>query len=104
VDPVLGSLVYQLPRGVTLEYDLCLGCTIACWKGIIKNIHFGGSIEPLAIIEVLDPKKTSFRPSKWPWKFRNRKTAKNSKLSRNCFEPIGIGGGYRYPPRSIIPP
>jgi hypothetical protein len=40
---------------------------IACWKGIIEEIHFGGSIKDLQyIIEVLDPKKTSFRPSKWP--------------------------------------
>jgi hypothetical protein len=29
------------------------------------------------------PRKTSFRASKWPWKFRTRKkTAKNSKLSK----------------------
>jgi hypothetical protein len=92
VDPILGSLVYQLPGGVTLAYDLCLGCMIAHWKGIIEEIHFGGSIRALTIIEVLDPKKTSFRPSKWPQKFRNRKTAKNSKLPEDCFEPVGIGG------------
>jgi hypothetical protein len=24
--------------------------------------------------------------------FRNRKTAKNSKLPENCFEPVGVGG------------
>jgi hypothetical protein len=41
VDPVLGSLVYQLPEGVTLAYDLHLGRTIAHWKGIIEDIHFG---------------------------------------------------------------
>jgi hypothetical protein len=47
--------------------------------------------------------KKSFRPSKWPRKFRNRKTAKNSKLPKNCFEPVGQGG---WPPRSswINPP
>jgi hypothetical protein len=39
---------------------------ISYWKGIIKDIHFGGPIMPLAIIEELDPKKPSFRPSKWP--------------------------------------
>jgi hypothetical protein len=42
--PVLGSLVYQLPGGVTLTYDLRLGYTIAHWRGIIKDINFGGSI------------------------------------------------------------
>jgi hypothetical protein len=39
---------------------------IARWKGIIKEINFGGSIMPLAIIENLDPEKPSIRPSKWP--------------------------------------
>jgi hypothetical protein len=41
---------------------------IARWKGIIEGIHFGGSIIHLGIIEEIDPKKPSFRPSKWPWK------------------------------------
>ena len=47
MDPVLGSFVYQLPEGVTLAYDLCLGRTIARWKGIIEEIHLGGSIKDL---------------------------------------------------------
>jgi hypothetical protein len=97
VDLILGSLVYQLPRGVTLAYDLCLGSMIAHWKGIIEEIHFGGSFKSFDYIEVIDPKKNSFRPSKWPRKFRNQKNAKNSKLSKDCFEPIGIGG---WPPIS----
>jgi hypothetical protein len=76
VDPVLGSLVYQLPGGITLAYDLCLGHTIARWKGIDEEIHFGGSIKPLAIIEVLDHEKTSFRPSKWPQSLGTEKLLK----------------------------
>jgi hypothetical protein len=43
---------------------------IARWKGIVEEIHFGGSIMPSAIIEKLDPKKPSFRPSKWPRKLK----------------------------------
>jgi hypothetical protein len=39
---------------------------IALWKGIFKDIHFGGSIMPLVIIENLDSEKPSFRPSKCP--------------------------------------
>jgi hypothetical protein len=69
---------------------------IARWKGIVEEIHFGGSIMPLAIIEEINPEKPSFRPSKWPWK----KIAKNSKfpkLPENCFEPVGKGG---WPPIS----
>jgi hypothetical protein len=75
---------------------------IARWKGIIKEIHFGGSIMPLDIIENLDLEKPSFGPSKWP---RKLKTAKNSKLPNlpeNCFEPVEKVGGHRYPPGSIV--
>jgi hypothetical protein len=70
---------------------------IACWKGIIEEIHFGGSIMPLDIIENLYLEKPSFGPSKWP---RKLKTAKNSKLPNlpeNCFEPVEKGG---WPPIS----
>jgi hypothetical protein len=45
MDPVLGSMVYQFLGGVTLAYDLCLGRTIARWKGIDEDIHFGGPIK-----------------------------------------------------------
>jgi hypothetical protein len=56
--PRLGKLVHQLHGVVTFAYDLHFRCMIAHWKGIIEEIHFGGSIIPLAIIEELDPKKT----------------------------------------------
>jgi hypothetical protein len=52
----------------------------------------GAQLDPLAISEVVDLKKTSFRPSKWPWKFRNQETAQNSKLLEDCFQLVGIGG------------
>jgi hypothetical protein len=70
---------------------------IARWKGIVEEIHFGGSIMPLDIIENLYLEKPSFGPSKWP---RKLKLAKNSKLPKwpeNCFEPFGKGG---WPPIS----
>jgi hypothetical protein len=95
--PCLGKLVHQLPGVVTFAYDLRFRRMIARWKGIIKEIHFGGSIMPLNIIENLNLEKTSFGPSKWP---RKLKTAKNSKLPNlleNCFEPVGKGG---WPPIS----
>jgi hypothetical protein len=90
--PCLGKLVHQLLRVVTFAYDLRFRCMIAHWKGIIKEIHFGGSIMPSYIIENLYLEKPSFGPSKWP---RKLKTAKNSKLSNfpeNYFEPVGKGG------------
>jgi hypothetical protein len=62
--PRLGKLVHQLLGVVTFAYDLCFRCVIARWKGIVEEIHFGGSIMPLAIIEELYPEKPSFRPSK----------------------------------------
>jgi hypothetical protein len=43
--PRLGKLVHQLPGVVTFAYDLRFRRTIARWKGIIKEIHFGGSIK-----------------------------------------------------------
>jgi hypothetical protein len=51
----------------------------------------------LAIIEKLDPKKPSFRPSKWPQKLKTAKNSKLPKLPENCFEPVGKGG---WPPIS----
>jgi hypothetical protein len=76
---------------------------IARWKGIIEEIHFGGSIMPLAIIENLYLEKPSFRPSKWPRKLKPAKNSKLPKLPENCFEPVGKGG---WPPIStwINPP
>jgi hypothetical protein len=52
---------------------------IARWKSIFEEIHFGGSIMPLDIIENLYLEKPSFRPSKWS---RKLKLAKNSKLPK----------------------
>jgi hypothetical protein len=41
--PRLGKLVHQLPGVVTFAYDLRFRRVIARWKGIIEEIHFGGS-------------------------------------------------------------
>jgi hypothetical protein len=76
---------------------------IARWKGIVEEIHFGGSIMPLDIIENLDLEKPSFGPSKWPQKLKPAKNSKLPKWPENCFEPFGKGG---WPPIStwINPP
>ena len=55
--PCLGKLVNQLPGVVTFAYDLRFRLVIARWKGIVEEIHFGGSIIPSTIIENLDPEK-----------------------------------------------
>ena len=90
--PRLGKLVHQLPGFVTFAYDIRFRRMIARSKAIIKEIHFGGSILPLATIENLDLEKTSFRPSKWPRKLKSAKNSKLPKLPENCFELVGKGG------------
>ena len=99
--PHLGKLVHQLPGVVTSAYDLRFRHMIARWKGIIEEIRFGGSIMPLDIIKNLNIEKPSFRPSKWPRKFKTAKNSKLPKLPESHFEPFGKCGwlGHRYPPR-----
>jgi hypothetical protein len=86
--PRLGKSVHQLPEVVNFAYDIHFRHMIARWKGIIEEIHFGGSIMPFDIIEKLYPGKSSFRPSKWPQKLKTAKNSKVPKLPENCFEPV----------------
>jgi hypothetical protein len=96
--PRLGKLVHQLPGVVTFAYDLHFRCVIACWKGIIEEIHFGGLNHAFNLsLRSLIPKNLHLGPQNGP----EVKTAKNSKLpklSENCLEPVGKGG---WPPISI---
>jgi hypothetical protein len=85
--PCLGKLVHQLPGVVTFVYYLHFRRMIARWEGIIEEIHFGGSVMPLAIIENLDLEKPSFGPSKWSQKL---KTAKNSKFPLAIIENLDL--------------
>jgi hypothetical protein len=98
--PRLGKLVHQLPGVVTFAYDLRFRRMIARWKGIIEEIHFGGSIMPLDIIENLYLEKPSFRPSKWPQKLKPAKNSKLPKLSKTVLSQLEKVGGHRYPPGS----
>ena len=47
---------------------------------------------PLNMLGNLDLEKTSFGPSKWPWKLKTPKNSKLPKLPENYFDPIGKGG------------
>jgi hypothetical protein len=102
--PRLGKLVHQLPGVVTFAYDLRFRRVIARWKGIIEEIHFGGSIMPLAIIEDLDPEKPSFRPSKWPRKLKLLKIVNCQNCQKTVLSQLEKVGGHRYPSGSILPP
>ena len=95
--PRLGKLVHRHLRVVTFVYDLSFRCMIDHWKGIVEEIHFGGLIMPLSIIENLYIEKPSFGPSKWPQKLKPAKNSKLPKLPESHFEPFGKGG---WPPIS----
>jgi hypothetical protein len=98
--PRLGKLVHQLPGVVTFAYDLRFRRVIARWKGIIEEIHFGGSIMPSAIIENLDLKKPSFRPSKWPRKLNLLKIVNCQNCQKTILSQSEKVGGHQYPPGS----
>jgi hypothetical protein len=77
---------------------------IAHWKGIIKDIHFGGSILPLDNIEKLDPEKPSFRPLNWPQKLKLLKIVNCQNCQKTVLTQLEEVGGHRYLPGSILPP
>jgi hypothetical protein len=99
--PRLGKLVHQLPGVVTFAYDLRFRRVIARWKGIVEEIHFGGSIMPLSIIEHLYLKKPSFRPSKWPRKLNLLKIVNCQNCQKTILSQSEKVGGHQYPPGSI---
>ena len=100
--PRLSELVRQLPGVVPFAYDLRFRCMIAHWKGIDEEIHFGGLIMPSTIIENLDLKKPSFRPSKWPHKLKLLKIVNCQYCQKTVLSQLEKVGGH--PPGSILPP
>ena len=64
--PRLGKLVHRLLGVVTFSYDHRFRRVIACWKGIVEEIHFGGSIMPSTIIQELDPEILHLGPQNGP--------------------------------------
>jgi hypothetical protein len=102
--PHLGKLIHQLPRVVTFAYYLHFRHVISYWKGIIKDVHFGGPIMPLAIFEELDPEKPSFRPSKWPQMLKLLKIVNCQNCQKTILSQLENMGGHQYPSGSILPP
>jgi hypothetical protein len=68
------------------------------------EIHFGGSIMPLAIIDKLDPKKPSFRPSKWPGKLKLLKIVNCQNCQKTVSSQLEKVGRHRYPSGSCRDP
>jgi hypothetical protein len=77
---------------------------IARWKGIVEEIHFGGLIMPSIINEELNPKKPSFRSSKWTQKLKLLKIVNCQNCQKTIFSQFEKVGGHRYPSVSILPP
>ena len=95
--PRLGKLVHQLPGVVTFSYDLRFRRMIVHWKGIVEEIHFGSSIMPLNIIQKIDPEKYSFRPSKWPRKWKLLKIVNCQNCQKTALSQLEKVGGHWYP-------
>ena len=94
-EPRLGKLVHQLPGVVTFAYDLRFRRMISRWKGIINEVHFGGSMMPLDNIENLDLEKPSFGPSKWPRKFKPTKIVNCQNYQKFFLNQLEKVGGHR---------
>ena len=61
--PCLGKLVFQIPRGVTLAYDLCLIRTIPRYKYLSEDYKFQVSnISPWTHVALCFPKKSRLGP------------------------------------------
>jgi hypothetical protein len=99
--PRLGKLVHQLPGVVTFAYDLRFRHVIARWKGIVQEIYFWGSIMIYSIIEDINPKKPSFRPSKWPRKLKLLKIVNCQNCQKTVLSQLEKVGGHLYPSISI---
>jgi hypothetical protein len=100
--PRLGKLVHQLPGVVTFAYDLRFRRVIARWKGIIEEIHFGGSIMPLAIIENLYlKKKLHLGPQNGPGSENLLKIVNCQNGQKTVLSHLEKVGGPRYPPGSL---
>jgi hypothetical protein len=102
--PRLGKLVHQLLGVVTFAYDLRFRHVIARWKGIVEEIHFGGSMFPLNTIYKIHPEKPSFRPSKCPRKLKLLKIVNCQNCQKTILSQLEKVGGHRYPSGSILPP
>jgi hypothetical protein len=100
--PRLGKLVHQLPGVVTFAYDLCFRRVIARWKGIVEEIHFGGSIMPSTIIENLNlEKKLHLGPQNGPGSENLLKIVNCQNGQKTVLSHLEKVGGPRYPPGSL---
>jgi hypothetical protein len=100
--PRLGKLVHQLPGVVTFAYDLCFRRVIARWKGIIEEIHFGGSIIPSWIsLRTSISKKLHLGPQNGPGSENLLKIVNCQNGQKTVLSHLEKVGGPRYPPRSI---
>ena len=80
--PPSGKLVFQLLRGITFAYDLHLGCSRDCWKGITEKYNSGMDWF------VVKPKKCHLVPQNGPRSLGPEKSWKNSQTEITVFELV----------------
>ena len=106
--PRLGKLVHQLFGVVTLAYDIRLTRTIARYKDLSENYHFGkGNIGPKTHVAPRFPKKRHLGPqnssgSSGPEKLLKIVSCATIKETENVERNNGVGlsGHGRWPPMS----
>ena len=102
--PRLGKLVHQLPGVVTFAYDLRFRRVIARWKGIVEDIHFGGSICLRLSLRTSISKKLHLGPQNGPRSENLLKIVNCQNGQKTVLSHLEKVGGPRYPPGSILPP
>ena len=75
---------------------------IARWKGIIEEIHFGGSIMPSDIIETSISKKPHLGPQNGPGSENLLKIVNCQNGQKTVLSHLEKVGGPRYPPGSPL--
>jgi hypothetical protein len=103
--PRLGKLVHQLPGVVTFAYDLRFRRVIARWKGIVEEIHFGGSIYSFGLsLRTSILKKLHLGPQNGPGSENLLKIVNCQNGQKTVLSHLEKVGGPRYPLGSILPP
>jgi hypothetical protein len=98
--PRLGKLVHQLPGVVTFAYDLRFRRVIARWKGIVEEIHFGGSVCLWLSLRTYISKKLHLGPQNGPGSENLLKIVNCQNGQKTVLSHLEKVGGPRYPPGS----
>lgn len=99
-EPQGGQLIHQLSEGAIFSWNLCLGCTIACWKDLFEKDNSWQGYKILWQIPNSHNAKEKFQGLKKELKVQDLKSYRKDAKIENCFESVKEMGGHQYPPRS----